>query len=63
MCRAPVFVRVDIDGKEERRQAEPHHLYNEHGQLVATGLRPSLLPGEHLVQRIGTYPKIIREAA
>jgi hypothetical protein len=61
--RAPVFVRVEIDGREQRRQAAPHHLYNGRGQLVATGLRPTVLPGEVLVDRIGTYPKIIREAA
>lgn len=63
MQRDPVLVRVEIDGREERRQAEPLHLYNSAGQLVATALRPRLYPGEHLVERLGTYPKIIRETA
>ncbi|MGG7603530.1 hypothetical protein [Massilia sp. BKSP1R2A-1] len=63
MSRGPVFVRVEIDGMEQRRQAEPLHLYNDAGQLVATALRPMTVPGEHLVERLGTYPKIIRETA
>lgn len=63
MDRQPVFVRVEIDGKETQRQAEPHHLYNSAGQLVATRVRPMVLAGERLVERLGTYPKIIREVA
>lgn len=63
MLRDPVFVRVEIDGREERRQAEPFYLYNSAGQLVATALRPTLRVGEQLVERLGTYPKIIRETA
>lgn len=63
MPRDPVLVRVEIDGKEARRQAEPFHLYNDAGQLVATALRPMVLPGEVLIDRLGTYPKIIRETA
>lgn len=61
--RAPVLVRVEVDGKEVRREAEPLHLYNSAGQLIATALRPRTFPDEHLVERLGTYPKIIRETA
>ena len=63
MGRAPIDLRVEIDGREERRQAEPLYLYNSAGQLVATALRPTVRPGERLVERFGTYPKIIRETA
>ena len=63
MQRDPVFVRVEIEGREERRQAEPLHLYNSAGHLIATALRPTVRLGEFLVERLGTYPKIIRETA
>lgn len=63
MPRNPVLLRVEVNGREERRQAVPVHLYDSSGRLVATGLRPQTLPGEQLVERLGTYPKIIREAA
>lgn len=62
--RAPVFVRVEIDGKEQRRQAVPHVLlYDRRGlpQVVAT--RPELAEGEQLVERRGKIPQIIRVAA
>ena len=63
MRRDPVFLRVEVDGREERREAAPLYLYNSAGQLVATALRPSVHPGERLVERLGTYPMIIRETA
>lgn len=63
MSREPLFMKVDIAGEVVRRQAEPHHLYNERGQLVATCMRPIVRPGELLVERLGTFPKIISEMA
>lgn len=62
--RAPVFVRVEIDGKEERRQAVPHVLLYDHKglpQVVAT--RPELAGDEQLIERLGMIPQIIKVAA
>ena len=59
MKREPLYMKVDIGGGVVRRQAEPHHLYNEAGHPVATYMRPIVRPGEVLVQRLGTFPKII----
>lgn len=59
MLREPLLMKVDIDGTVVRRKAEPHYLYNERGQLVATRMRPIVQPGEVLVDRLGTFPQII----
>lgn len=61
--REPLLMKVEIAGAVVHRQAEPLYLYNELGQLVATCMRPIVRPGELLVERIGTFPKIISESA
>jgi len=62
--RSPVFVRVEIDGKEERRQAIPEALlYDNAGKPVVMRTRAQLYEGEQLVERLGKIPKIIKVAA
>lgn len=64
MSRAPVFVRVEIDGKEERRQAVPEVLlYDKAGKPVVMRTRAQLNEGEQLVERLGKIPEIIKVAA
>jgi hypothetical protein len=63
MDREPLYMKVEIGGDIVRREAEPLHLYDNRGRLIATRMRPSVRPGEVLVDRLGTFPKIIREAA
>lgn len=56
-------MNVSIGGEVVRREAEPVHLYDRTGKPIATHMRPRLLPGEVLVDRLGTYPAIIQEQA
>jgi hypothetical protein len=63
MSREPLFMKVDIDGDVVRRQAAPLHLYDRTGRIIATYMQPQLRSGEILVERLGTFPKIIREVA
>lgn len=63
MQREPLYMKVAIGDDVVRRQAEPLHLYDNTGRLIATRMRPTVLPGELLVDRVGTFPKIIREVA
>lgn len=63
MLREPPYMKVSIGGDVVRRQAEPLHLYDSTGRIVATCMKPSLHPGELLVERLGAIPKIIREVA
>jgi hypothetical protein len=63
MQREPLYMKVSIGGDVVRREAEPLHLYDNRGRLIATRMQPAVRPGELLVERMGTFPKIIREVA
>lgn len=63
MEREPLFLQVEIGGEVVHREAEPLHLYDERGQHVFTRMRPVVRPGEILVDRLGTFPRIIQELA
>lgn len=63
MSREPLFMKVDIEGDVVRRQAEPIHLYDQAGRAVATCMRPILRADEMLVERLGTFPKIVKVPA
>jgi hypothetical protein len=63
MQREPLYMKVAIGGDVVRREAEPLHLYDNRGRLIAVRMRPTVRPGEILVDRLGTFPAIIQDVA
>lgn len=60
----PVMMRVQIGGDVVRRVGEVEILARDHtGRPTISRMRPTLQPGEILVERLGTFPSIVRGAA
>lgn len=63
MEREPLLMPVHIGDVVVRREAEPLHLCDVSGRLIATCMRPIVRPGETLVEQLGDHPRIISELA
>lgn len=62
--RVPPMLSVEVDGQVVRRPAEVEVLlYDRNGRPTVSRMRPQLVAGEQLIERIGAIPAIVREPA
>ncbi|QJE03066.1 hypothetical protein HH212_26280 [Massilia forsythiae] len=62
--RIPPLLNVEVDGITVRRPAELDVLVRDlTGRPTVSRVRPQLLPGELLQERLGRIPAIIKEVA
>jgi hypothetical protein len=58
------MMKVQIGGDVVRRVGEVEVIARDHtGRPTISRMRPQLYPGEVLVERIGTFPAIVRAEA
>lgn len=64
MFAAPPMLSVEISGVVVKRSSIPEVvLYDVTGRPTMVRMRPQLLAGELLVERVGKIPMIVRETA
>lgn len=60
----PVMMKVQIGGDIVRRAGEVEIIARDlAGRPTISHMRPQLYPGEVLVERLGTFPAIVRSEA